>query len=56
MILREGAEFISLQYPVSPYPINLGGAISPPKFRGGASEAPCFIVFFGGGPPPKFRG
>ena len=30
------------------YLLNLGGAISPPKFWGGASETPCFAVFAGG--------
>ena len=40
------------------------GADSPPKFRGGMSEAPCFTAFFercslnsgGASSPPKFRG
>ena len=36
---------------VSPYPLNLGGASAPPKFRGGVSEAPCLMVFFEGRPP-----
>ena len=33
--------------PVSPYPLNLGGAISTPKFWGGVSKTPCFTVFSG---------
>ena len=41
--------------PVSPYPLNLGGAISPLNFGGGVSEAPCFIVL-SGDRPLDFRG
>ena len=51
-------------FPVSPYPPNLGDAISPPKFWGGVSETPCFTMFSEGRPlnwggeiaTPKFRG
>ena len=32
--------------PVSPYPPNLGGADSPPKFRGGVSKTPLFYNVF----------
>ena len=41
--------------PVSPYPQNLGGAISPPKFGGWSARNPLFYSVFWG-PPPKFRG
>ena len=36
--------------PVSPYSLNLGGAISPKFIGGGVSEAPCFTVFPGSRP------
>ena len=41
--------------PVSPYPLNSGGAISPPKFWGWSVWNPLFYSVFCG-PPPKFRG
>ena len=56
---REHAQKISpklhpiLHSPASPYPQNLGGEDSPPKFKGGVSETPCFTVFFEGRPPPS---
>ena len=37
----------TLTFPVSPYPLNLGGAISPLNSGGGVSETPCFTVFSG---------
>ena len=50
--------------PCNPIPPKiLGVADSPPEFRGGVSEIPCFTVFFEGAPknlggemPLKFRG
>ena len=41
--------------PVSPNPLNLRGADSPPKFRGRRVQNPLFESVFGG-PPRKFRG
>ena len=43
----------ALSYPVSPYPPNLGGAISPPKFWGWSVRNALFYSVFWG-PPPKF--
>ena len=40
---------------VSPYPLNLGGDISPPKFRGRPSPKHCKTRDFGHS-TPKFRG
>ena len=50
-----GSAFGFGKNPVSPYPLNLGVTISPPKFRG---RAPENTVKRGASdtPPPKFRG
>ena len=37
--------------PVSPYPLNLGGAISPPKFWGWSVRRPLFYSVFWGAAP-----
>ena len=42
-------------FPVSPHPLNLGGAISPPKFRGRHVQNTWFYSVFWG-LPPKFWG
>ena len=43
------------RHPVSPYPLNLGGGDSPPKFRGRSVRNPLFYSVFSG-PPPKIGG
>ena len=42
--------FLDQTDPVSPYPQNLGGEISPLNFGGGVSGTPCFAVFSEGRP------
>ena len=37
--------------PVSPHPLNLGGADLPPKFGGGVSKTPCLMQYFSRTPP-----
>ena len=49
-IIKTGGNFPHQRLLVSPYPLNLGGAISPLNFGGGVSETPCFTVFSGGRP------
>ena len=50
-----GRPFLLRKDPVSPYSLNLGGAISPLKFWGWSVRNPLFYSVFWG-PPPKFWG
>ena len=50
--ILENFRVLEVYFPVSPYPLNLGGAISPPNnLRGGVSETPSFYSAFWGAAP-----
>ena len=53
LLIRRGVmagKFLPKTIPVSPYPLNLRGAISPPSFWGWSVRNPFFTVFSGGRP------